>query len=349
MIGDYDHPKTRLPGAGGAPEIAAELRRGGRDRSRTPADVRATLDFARPSATATARATASGSASAAGTDRGDHRPRRARARSRHAGADADPGARRGDAEQVQEATGWELSDRLDEPADTEPPTAAGAGGAAGAGESMSDPTAMASAWRRERSSRDRIYDPVAETPTSYLREGPDAHPPLDYPPATSRPRCATRSSRSSTCRRRVTEITGPQLGADAATSASTTTISPSSTTGEPIGERIIVSGRRAATPRASRCADTLVEIWQANAAGRYRHRWDRWPAPLDPNFTGAGRCVTDDEGRYRVHDDQAGPVPVGQPLQRLAAGAHPLLAAGPGVRAAAGDADVLPGRPVLPV
>ena len=50
---------------------------------------------------------------------------------------------------------------------------------------------------------------------------------------------------------------------------------------------------------------TLVEIWQANAAGRYRHRWDRWPAPLDPNFTGAGRCVTDDEGRYQLHDDQA--------------------------------------------
>jgi protocatechuate 3,4-dioxygenase beta subunit len=42
----------------------------------------------------------------------------------------------------------------------------------------------------------------------------------------------------------------------------------------------------------------LVEIWQANAAGRYRHQADNHPAPLDPNFTGVGRCITDDEGRY---------------------------------------------------
>ena len=56
---------------------------------------------------------------------------------------------------------------------------------------------------------------------------------------------------------------------------------------------------------------TLVEIWQANAAGRYRHRWDRWPAPLDPNFTGAGRCVTDEEGRYTFTTIKPGPYPWG--------------------------------------
>ena len=74
--------------------------------------------------------------------------------------------------------------------------------------------------------------------------------------------------------------------------------------GEPIGERITVSGRVFDT-EGKPLRGTLVEVWQANAAGRYLHRWDRWPAPLDPNFTGAGRCVTDDEGRYRVLDDQA--------------------------------------------
>ena len=56
---------------------------------------------------------------------------------------------------------------------------------------------------------------------------------------------------------------------------------------------------------------TLVEIWQANAAGRYRHRWDSWPAPLDPNFSGAGRCVTDDQGRYSFTTIKPGPYPWG--------------------------------------
>ena len=68
--------------------------------------------------------------------------------------------------------------------------------------------------------------------------------------------------------------------------------------GAPLGERIVVSGRvngRDGQP----VRDALVEIWQANAAGRYIHEGDRHPAPLDPNFTGAGRCLTDDDGNYR--------------------------------------------------
>ena len=59
-----------------------------------------------------------------------------------------------------------------------------------------------------------------------------------------------------------------------------------------------------------------------------RHRWDRWPAPLDPNFTGGGRCGDRRRGPLRVRHDQARPVPVGQPRERLAAGAHPLLLLG---------------------
>jgi protocatechuate 3,4-dioxygenase beta subunit len=54
---------------------------------------------------------------------------------------------------------------------------------------------------------------------------------------------------------------------------------------------------------------TLLEIWQANAAGRYRHVVDRWDAPLDPNFTGLGRAVTDDQGRYRFVTVKPGAYP----------------------------------------
>ncbi len=80
--------------------------------------------------------------------------------------------------------------------------------------------------------------------------------------------------------------------------------------GEPIGERITVSGRLLdGTGRPLR--DSLVEVWQANAAGRYAHRWDRWDAPLDPNFSGGGRCVTDAEGRYRFTTIKPGPYPWG--------------------------------------
>ena len=68
--------------------------------------------------------------------------------------------------------------------------------------------------------------------------------------------------------------------------------------GDPLGERIVVTGR--VLDSAGRpVRETLVEIWQANADGRYAHRVDQHPAPLDPNFHGAGRCLTDAEGLYR--------------------------------------------------
>ena len=56
-------------------------------------------------------------------------------------------------------------------------------------------------------------------------------------------------------------------------------------------------------------SDTLIEIWQANAAGRYHHAVDQHPAPLDPNFTGAGRCVTDAEGWYSFTTVKPGAYP----------------------------------------
>ncbi len=80
--------------------------------------------------------------------------------------------------------------------------------------------------------------------------------------------------------------------------------------GEPLGERIIVEGR-VLDDDLRPIPDTLVEIWQANAAGRYAHRADTHEAPLDPNFTGAGRTVTDSEGRYRFVTIMPGHYPWG--------------------------------------
>jgi len=80
--------------------------------------------------------------------------------------------------------------------------------------------------------------------------------------------------------------------------------------GEPLGERIIVHGR-VLDGDGRPVRNTLVEVWQANSAGRYLHAVDRHPAPLDPNFTGAGRCLTDDEGNYRFITVKPGAYPWG--------------------------------------
>ncbi len=78
--------------------------------------------------------------------------------------------------------------------------------------------------------------------------------------------------------------------------------------GEPLGERIILTGRVLDSDRRP-VRNTLVEIWQANAAGRYIDPADNHPAPLDPNFTGAGRCMTDNDGRYRFTTVKPGAYP----------------------------------------
>jgi protocatechuate 3,4-dioxygenase, beta subunit len=80
--------------------------------------------------------------------------------------------------------------------------------------------------------------------------------------------------------------------------------------GEPLGERIVVTGR-VLDDSGRPVRGALVEVWQANAAGRYRHHVDRHPAPLDPNFSGAGRCLTGDDGRYRFTTVKPGAYPWG--------------------------------------
>ncbi|WP_433173161.1 protocatechuate 3,4-dioxygenase subunit beta [Actinoallomurus sp. CA-150999] len=78
--------------------------------------------------------------------------------------------------------------------------------------------------------------------------------------------------------------------------------------GEPLGERIIVTGR-VLDSGGRPVPGALVEVWQTNAAGRYVHLRDQHPAPLDPNFTGAGRCLTDADGRYRFVTIKPGAYP----------------------------------------
>jgi protocatechuate 3,4-dioxygenase beta subunit len=78
--------------------------------------------------------------------------------------------------------------------------------------------------------------------------------------------------------------------------------------GQPLGERIIVSGR-VLDENARPVPDTLIELWQANASGRYPHQRDQHDAPLDPNFSGCGRTVTDAEGRYRFVTIKPGAYP----------------------------------------
>ena len=104
----------------------------------------------------------------------------------------------------------------------------------------------------------------------------------------------------------LSELTGPAFGNDAVSERdSDLTLQHD---GQPLGERIIVTGRvLGGDGRPVRYA--LIEIWQANAAGRYRHRVDQHPAPLDPNFTGAGRCLTDDNGNYRFVSIKPGAYP----------------------------------------
>jgi protocatechuate 3,4-dioxygenase beta subunit len=76
----------------------------------------------------------------------------------------------------------------------------------------------------------------------------------------------------------------------------------------PQGQRIVVSGR-VLDERGRPVPNTVMEIWQANAAGRYIHKKDQWDAPLDPNFTGAGRVITDAEGRYQYVTVRPGAYP----------------------------------------
>ena len=149
---------------------------------------------------------------------------------------------------------------------------------------------------------------MSETPTSYVRPDPASDAALDHPPYKS---TQLRHPRQPLVYlpQTVTEITGPQLGGERVLGPQDADLTAQHA-GEPIGERIIVRGRVVDT-EGRPLPGTLVEIWQANAGGRYRHALGAWPTPLDENFSGAGRCVTDDAGRFRFVTIKPGPYPWG--------------------------------------
>jgi protocatechuate 3,4-dioxygenase beta subunit len=139
----------------------------------------------------------------------------------------------------------------------------------------------------------------------YPAESLKAHPPYLYPGyastvkrSPSRPLVVIPATLS--------ELTGPVYGQESIRENDDDLTRQHAA--EPVGERIIVSGRVLDEDRRP-IPGTLVEIWQANAAGRYVHVVDQHPAPLDPNFTGAGRVVTDAEGRYRFTTIKPGAYP----------------------------------------
>jgi protocatechuate 3,4-dioxygenase, beta subunit len=144
-------------------------------------------------------------------------------------------------------------------------------------------------------------------PSPYTRERDGTQPPYDYPPYTStikrHPKRALIEAPHT-----LSEVTGPTFddlwcGPNA---ADLTRVA--GRPAEAQGQRIILSGR-VLDEGGRPMRRTLVEVWQANAAGRYHHDSDQHDAPLDPNFTGAGQVLTDDEGRYRFLTIKPGAYP----------------------------------------
>ncbi|MSO77379.1 MAG: protocatechuate 3,4-dioxygenase subunit beta [Alphaproteobacteria bacterium] len=130
------------------------------------------------------------------------------------------------------------------------------------------------------------------------------NPPILHPYGSTAKRAP--SHRPLAIPRTLTEMTGPLYG-HASVDPGEADLTQGHA-GEPQGERIILAGR-VVDAAGGPVPDTLIELWQTNAAGRYLHAADRHPAPLDPNFTGAGRAVTDGQGQYRFTSIKPGAYP----------------------------------------
>jgi protocatechuate 3,4-dioxygenase beta subunit len=106
----------------------------------------------------------------------------------------------------------------------------------------------------------------------------------------------------------LSELTGPGPAISAITPEDADLTRNAGTGGEAIGQRIIVTGR-VLDDHGQPVPNTLLEIWQANASGRYLHKRDQWPGLLDPNFLGMGRCLTNADGVYRFLTIRPGAYP----------------------------------------
>lgn len=139
---------------------------------------------------------------------------------------------------------------------------------------------------------------------SYVQDE-KAHPPLDSPGYRS---SALRHPKKPLLLlpQGLTEVTGPVFGHDTVGALDNDLTRQHAE--EPVGQRIVVQGRVLDSDGRA-VPDTLIELWQANAGGRYRHAVDNWPAPLDPNFTGVGRTMTDSQGNYRFVTIKPGAYP----------------------------------------
>lgn len=145
-------------------------------------------------------------------------------------------------------------------------------------------------------------------PGEFYQRNRGLHPPAftpDYKTSVARsPRYSLISLQNS-----VSEITGPRFGQNDIDAGDNDLLTNYAKAGEgPIGERIILHGR-VLDENARPVPDTLVEIWQANAGGRYRHKKDTYLAPIDPNFGGCGRTLTDENGYFFFRTVKPGAYP----------------------------------------
>jgi len=139
----------------------------------------------------------------------------------------------------------------------------------------------------------------------YRRHDPNTQPPYLYPAYGATLLRAPRKPLI-VLPHTLSEITGPLFGHEEIRETDNDLTRQHA--GAPIGERISVSGR-VLDDNGRPVANTLLEIWQTNAAGRYAHQVDQHPAPLDPNFTGCGRTLTDAQGNYRFVTIKPGSYP----------------------------------------
>jgi protocatechuate 3,4-dioxygenase beta subunit len=135
----------------------------------------------------------------------------------------------------------------------------------------------------------------------------NAHPPFLYKDYKSTVRRAP-SKPLVPIPQTLSELSGPVFGHEAIGELDNDLTRNGITIGPPHGERIIVTGRVIDESQRPVCG-ALVEVWQTNAAGRYRHTIDQHDVPIDPNFFGAGRCLTDDQGCYRFTTVRPGAYP----------------------------------------